>query len=136
MLLRIALIVLALGLFFQDPPKDQKSERARLFDGEMNAPEFPAGMEWLNTDRPLSLRDFRGKIVLMDFWTYCCINCMHIIPDLKRLEVVPDAGRGIPGRRRRRRLAVVDVGGCNWLHAGRRRVVDVAAKSNGVASAN
>jgi len=86
MLLRIALIVLALGLFFQDPPKDQKSERARLFDGEMNAPEFPAGMEWLNTDRPLSLRDFRGKIVLMDFWTYCCINCMHIIPDLKRLE--------------------------------------------------
>jgi len=86
MLLRIALIVLALGLFFQDPPKDQKSERARLFDGEMNAPEFPAGMEWLNTDRPLSLRDFRGKIVLLDFWTYCCINCMHIIPDLKRLE--------------------------------------------------
>lgn len=86
MLLRIALIVLALGLFFQDAPKDQKTERARLFDGEMNAPEFPAGMEWLNTDRPLSLRDFRGKIVLMDFWTYCCINCMHIIPDLKRLE--------------------------------------------------
>jgi len=48
--------------------------------------EFPDGLEWLNTDRPLKLKDLRGKIVLLDFWTYCCINCMHIIPDLKRLE--------------------------------------------------
>ena len=86
MLLRISLIALALGLFLQDPPKDQTAERTRLFEGEMNAPEFPSGMEWLNTERPLSLREFRGKIVLLDFWTYCCINCMHIIPDLKRLE--------------------------------------------------
>jgi DNA-binding beta-propeller fold protein YncE len=50
------------------------------------APEFPEGMEWLNTDRPLTLKELRGKIVLLDFWTYCCINCIHIIPDLKRLE--------------------------------------------------
>lgn len=49
-------------------------------------PEFPEGLEWLNTDKPLRLKDLRGKIVLLDFWTYCCINCMHIIPDLKRLE--------------------------------------------------
>lgn len=52
----------------------------------MNAPDFPAGLEWLNTDRPLKLADLRGKVVLIDFWTYCCINCIHIIPDLKRLE--------------------------------------------------
>jgi thiol-disulfide isomerase/thioredoxin len=52
----------------------------------LRAPEFPAGLEWLNTDHPLRLADLRGKIVLLDFWTYCCINCMHIIPDLKRLE--------------------------------------------------
>ena len=52
----------------------------------MTAPDFPAGLEWLNTDRPLKLADLRGKVVLIDFWTYCCINCMHIIPDLKRLE--------------------------------------------------
>jgi DNA-binding beta-propeller fold protein YncE len=51
-----------------------------------DAPEFPAGVQWLNTDRPLSLRELRGKFVLLDFWTYCCINCMHIIPDLKKLE--------------------------------------------------
>ncbi len=55
-------------------------------DGTVNAPDFPSGLEWLNTDRPLSLNDFHGKLVLLDFWTFCCINCMHIIPDLKRLE--------------------------------------------------
>ena len=52
----------------------------------VNAPEFPDGLEWLNTDRPLKLADLRGKVVLLDFWTYCCINCIHIVPDLKRLE--------------------------------------------------
>ena len=56
------------------------------YKGRTTAPEFPEGMEWLNTESPLSLRDLRGKIVLLDFWTYCCINCMHILPDLKRLE--------------------------------------------------
>src|SRR5687768_7752333 len=50
------------------------------------APDFPATLEWLNTDKPLSLRDLRGKVVLLDFWTYCCINCIHEIPDLKKLE--------------------------------------------------
>ena len=50
------------------------------------APEFPSGLQWLNTDRPLALKELRGKVVVIDFWTYCCINCMHIIPDLKKLE--------------------------------------------------
>lgn len=57
-----------------------------VYQPSVNAPEFPEGLEWLNTDRPLRLKDLRGKIVVLDFWTYCCINCMHIIPDLKRLE--------------------------------------------------
>ena len=56
------------------------------FKGKVRAAEFPKGLEWLNTGRPLSLRELRGKVVLLDFWTYCCINCMHVIPDLKRLE--------------------------------------------------
>ncbi len=50
------------------------------------APEFPDDARWLNTDTPLSIKKLRGKIVLVDFWTYCCINCMHVLPDLKRLE--------------------------------------------------
>ena len=50
------------------------------------APELTGGTAWLNVSRPLTLADLRGKMVLLDFWTYCCINCMHIIPDLKKLE--------------------------------------------------
>jgi len=50
------------------------------------APEFPDGLEWLNTERPLSLSQLVGKIVVLDFWTYGCINCIHVIPELKQLE--------------------------------------------------
>src|SRR3981081_2266898 len=56
-------------------------ERARV-----RAPELSGGRGWLNVDKPLSLAALKGKVVLLDFWTYGCINCMHIIPDLKKLE--------------------------------------------------
>ena len=35
------------------------------------APDFPTGMEWLNTDHPLTMEELRGKLVILDFWTYC-----------------------------------------------------------------
>ena len=54
--------------------------------GATPAPEFPDGLDWLNVEQPLNLASLRGKVVLLDFWTYGCINCIHIIPDLKRLE--------------------------------------------------
>ena len=54
--------------------------------GKTRAPELTGGRGWLNTDKPLSLAALKGKVVLLDFWTYGCINCMHIIPDLKKLE--------------------------------------------------
>src|SRR5690606_15079081 len=50
------------------------------------AKDFPRGFVWLNTDRPLSLEDLRGHVVILDFWTYCCINCMHTLPDLEWIE--------------------------------------------------
>jgi len=53
---------------------------------KVRAPEITGGKGWLNTDKPLSLAALKGKIVLLDFWTYGCINCIHIIPDLKKLE--------------------------------------------------
>ena len=43
----------------------------RRFAGQVNAPEFPAALDWLNTERPLTLNDLEGKIVILDFWTYC-----------------------------------------------------------------
>ncbi|MCE5250157.1 redoxin domain-containing protein [bacterium] len=52
----------------------------------LKAPDFPSGAEWINTERPLSMSELRGRVVLLDFWTYCCINCMHILPDLVNLE--------------------------------------------------
>lgn len=52
----------------------------------IHAPDFTGAVEWFNVPRPLSLRDLRGKVVLLDFWTYGCVNCMHILPDLRRLE--------------------------------------------------
>ena len=58
-----------------------QQERTRV-----RAPELTGGSGWLNTDRPLSIAALKGKVILLDFWTYGCINCMHIIPDLKRLE--------------------------------------------------
>lgn len=54
--------------------------------GKVRAPELTGARSWLNTDKPLSIAGLRGKVVLLDFWTYGCINCIHIIPDLKRLE--------------------------------------------------
>ena len=53
----------------------------------IHAPELDPGLAWLNTDRPLRFaHELKGQVVLLDFWTYCCINCMHILPDLEHLE--------------------------------------------------
>lgn len=56
---------------------------------ENNSPidDFPAGLDWFNVDEPLKLDgNLAGKVVVLDFFTYCCINCQHILPDLARLE--------------------------------------------------
>ncbi len=67
-----------------DVPSEERE--ASRFAGTVPAPEFPTNLDWLNTKGVLSLADLRGKVVLLDFWTYGCINCIHIIPDLKKLE--------------------------------------------------
>jgi thiol-disulfide isomerase/thioredoxin len=56
-------------------------------DPKTHAPDLK-GVEWLNTDRALESwkEDLRGQVVLLDFWTYCCINCLHVLPDLAALE--------------------------------------------------
>ncbi|MBE1514575.1 NHL domain-containing thioredoxin family protein [Nesterenkonia halotolerans] len=45
------------------------------------------GRGWLNTGgKQVSLEDLRGKIVILDFWTFCCINCLHVLDELRPLE--------------------------------------------------
>ncbi len=56
-------------------------------EARVRAPQLESPLGWLNTDRPLRVgRELHGQVVLLDFWTYCCINCIHILPDLKYLE--------------------------------------------------
>ena len=50
------------------------------------APDFPENFEWINTDEPLNFSKLKGNVVVLDFWTYCCINCMHTLPVLAQLE--------------------------------------------------
>lgn len=86
------LVVGSLGIFSiasQAPTKSFATVRGfqmSIQEGRVRAPEIKGGKGWLNTDKPLSLAALKGKVVLLDFWTYGCINCMHIIPDLKKLE--------------------------------------------------
>lgn len=56
------------------------------FPNRPKAPSLDGGKEWLNSAGEITLKDLRGKVVLIDFWTYCCINCMHVLPDLAYLE--------------------------------------------------
>ena len=78
------------------------------------------GRGWLNTGgRTVTLADLRGKIVLLDFWTFCCINCLHVLDELRELEekyarragdrrraLAEVRARGRPGRAGRRRRAL------------------------------
>ncbi len=45
------------------------------------------GRGWLNTGgRTITLAELRGKVVLLDFWTFCCINCLHVLDELREVE--------------------------------------------------
>ncbi|WP_369260672.1 thioredoxin-like domain-containing protein [Streptomyces sp. R35] len=58
------------------------TRRARV-----RAPELIGKGGWLNTgDEQYTLADLRGRIVILDFWTFCCINCLHVLDELRELE--------------------------------------------------
>jgi thiol-disulfide isomerase/thioredoxin len=99
---RIALVCLAalIGVAFLFSPKNgawaeplqqqaEQAQNAQNDDGDeqrIKAPELEGGTAWLNTAGPLRIKDLRGKVVVLDFWTFCCINCIHTLPDLAKLE--------------------------------------------------
>jgi DNA-binding beta-propeller fold protein YncE len=70
----------------QLPSQPTPSSEENSLAGTVPAPEFPVGLDWLNIEQPLTLAQLQGKLVLLDFWTYGCVNCMHVIPDLQQLE--------------------------------------------------
>jgi DNA-binding beta-propeller fold protein YncE len=82
-------LVLAILLITRNAPPLQAQDNPTMtpmYAGKVNAPDFPKNLDWLNVSRPITIAELRGKVVLLDFWTYGCINCIHVIPDLKRLE--------------------------------------------------
>jgi thiol-disulfide isomerase/thioredoxin/sugar lactone lactonase YvrE len=56
-------------------------------------PGWSGATAWLNVDHPITKEELRGRVVVVDFWTSCCINCLHTIPTLHKLE---EAFRGQP----------------------------------------
>jgi len=77
----VALIASPCEAAVADPKQADDPSRVR-------APDFAGADSWLNTDngKPVSIKDLRGQVVLLDFWTYCCINCMHVFPELHEIE--------------------------------------------------
>lgn len=67
--------------FIRNQEKQTLAEKQQL-----KVVDFPTNNTWFNSE-PISMeRHLKGKIVLLDFWTYCCINCLHVMPDLEYLE--------------------------------------------------
>lgn len=59
-------------------------------------PDLREGIEWFNVTKALSLRKhLTNKLILLDFFTYCCINCLHVLPELKKLEQKYSIGDGL-----------------------------------------
>ncbi len=61
-------------------PSTSVKQTGGLFNANTPAPDFVGITNWLNTDRPYSIADLKGKVVLVDFWTYTCINCIRTLP--------------------------------------------------------
>lgn len=76
----IALAAVAM-LGISSPPTHGGEARTRP-----EAPSLEGDSGWLNTASPLKMDQLKGRVVLLDFWTLCCINCIHIMPDLAKLE--------------------------------------------------
>lgn len=53
------------------PTTQRDTDVNTRYSGTVNAPDFPTGLDWLNIDHPLTMNDLRGKLILLDFWTFC-----------------------------------------------------------------
>ncbi|MDH6137355.1 thiol-disulfide isomerase/thioredoxin/streptogramin lyase [Kitasatospora sp. MAA4] len=93
---------------------EDMASRARV-----RAPELVGSGGWLNTGgKDLTLADLRGKCVVVDFWTFCCINCLHVLDELRELE-----------EKHRDTVVIVGVHSPKFVHeADHQAVVDAVAR--------
>ncbi|MER0241293.1 NHL domain-containing thioredoxin family protein [Streptomyces sp. HSW2009] len=93
------------------------ASRARV-----RAPELIGKGGWLNTgDTDLTLADLRGRIVILDFWTFCCVNCLHVLDELRELE-----------EKHRDTLVIIGVHSPKFVHEADHRAVVDAVERYGV----
>lgn len=70
--------------------RDYLQEIKNLFEPGFEFPAIDPSWTWFNVQEPLTFDHLKNRIVILDFFTYCCINCMHILPDLEKLESIFD----------------------------------------------
>ncbi|MFI9238963.1 thioredoxin-like domain-containing protein [Streptomyces sp. NPDC053079] len=88
----------------------------------VRAPELIGKGGWLNTgDTDLTLADLRGRIVILDFWTFCCVNCLHVLDELRELE-----------EKHRDTLVIIGVHSPKFVHEADHQAVVDAVERYGV----
>ncbi|MFJ4477434.1 NHL domain-containing thioredoxin family protein [Streptomyces xanthochromogenes] len=88
----------------------------------VRAPELIGRGGWLNTGgKELSLAELRGRIVILDFWTFCCINCLHVLDELRELE-----------EKHRDTVVIVGVHSPKFVHEAEHQAVVDAVERYGV----
>ncbi|MEU6279857.1 NHL domain-containing thioredoxin family protein [Streptomyces sp. NPDC047028] len=88
----------------------------------VRAPELIGKGGWINTGgKDLKLADFRGRALIIDFWTFCCINCLHVLDELRELE-----------ERHRDTVVVVGVHSPKFVHEAEHQAVLDAVERYGV----
>ncbi|MFF8789020.1 NHL domain-containing thioredoxin family protein [Streptomyces sp. NPDC015125] len=93
------------------------ASRARV-----RAPELIGKGGWLNTgNKDLTLSDLRGRIVVLDFWTFCCVNCLHVLDELRELE-----------ERHRDTVVIIGVHSPKFVHEAEHQAVVDAVERYGV----
>ncbi len=83
---RLSLVITWLALLAITGLAQAQRTPKELYEGQVLAPEFPTGLDWINVENPLTMSGLVGKIVIFDFWTYGCVNCLHVIPVLEQVE--------------------------------------------------
>lgn len=88
----------------------------------VRSPELVGKGGWLNTGgKDLKLADFRGRVLILDFWTFCCINCLHVLDELKELE-----------EKHRDTVVIVGVHSPKFVHEAEHQAVVDAVERYGV----